>query len=102
MVDILSMNERSRRMALVRQRNTGPEVFVRRVLHKRGFRFRINQTHLPGSPDIVLPRWKTVVFVHGCFWHMHNCSLFKLPAKEWRRGQFLVPPNWYQPAGLQR
>jgi DNA mismatch endonuclease, patch repair protein len=84
MADILSARERSRRMALVRQRNTGPELWVRQILHRNGFRFRINQTRLPGSPDIVLSRWRTVVFVHGCFWHMHNCSLFKLPAT--RRG----------------
>ncbi|WP_183235821.1 DNA mismatch endonuclease Vsr [Bradyrhizobium sp. CIR18] len=80
MVDILTRDERSRRMALVRQKNTVPEIFVRHVLHQLGFRFRLNQTHLPGSPDIVLARWRTVVFVHGCFWHMHDCSLFKLPS----------------------
>ncbi|MVT52581.1 DNA mismatch endonuclease Vsr [Bradyrhizobium yuanmingense] len=78
-MDILTTAERSRRMASVRQRDTQPELIVRTILHKQGFRFRVNQRHLPGSPDIVLPRWRVVIFVHGCFWHMHKCSLFRLP-----------------------
>jgi len=59
-------------MSRVRSRNTKPELVVRSLLHRMGFRFRVNRGDLPGRPDIVLPRYKTVVFVHGCFWHRHT------------------------------
>lgn len=62
---------RSRNMAAIRGRDTSPELKVRRLLHRLGYRFRLHRRDLPGSPDIVLPRHKTVVFVHGCFWHRH-------------------------------
>lgn len=61
-----------RLMQNVRRSNTGGEVRVRKILHAMGLRFRLNQRSLPGSPDIVLARWRTVVFVHGCFWHRHE------------------------------
>lgn len=62
-------------MATVKNKNTKPEIQVRKVLFARGFRYRINDKRLPGSPDIVLPKYNTVVFVHGCFWHGHeNCT----------------------------
>lgn len=77
-LDPLSVTERSKLMARVRQKHTAPEMLVRRLLHRAGFRFTINgplNASLPGRPDIVLPRHKTVVFVHGCFWHRHkSCS----------------------------
>lgn len=59
-------------MARVRQKNTAPELVVRRVLHSLGLRFRLHDRRLAGSPDVVLPRWKIVIFVHGCFWHRHD------------------------------
>ena len=59
-------------MRAVRRKDTAPERVVRSALHRMGFRFRISKRDLPGSPDIVLPRWKTVIFVHGCFWHRHE------------------------------
>ena len=62
---------RSRNMAAIRGRNTSPELRVRSLLHGLGYRFRLHRRDLPGSPDIVLPRYRTVVFVHGCFWHRH-------------------------------
>lgn len=62
---------RSRIMRAVGQKHTAPEMTVRRVLHKLGYRFRVQRRELPGSPDIVLPKYKTVIFVHGCFWHRH-------------------------------
>jgi DNA mismatch endonuclease (patch repair protein) len=71
--DHLSPEDRSRNMAKVKQSNTAPEVLLRKMLHKAGFRFRKNVKNLPGKPDIVLPKYKTVIFVHGCFWHRHNC-----------------------------
>ncbi|WP_186030007.1 very short patch repair endonuclease [Burkholderia gladioli] len=91
MTDILAPEQRSLRMAAVRRINTGPELAVRRLLHGAGFRYRLNARQLPGSPDIVLPKWKIAVFVHGCFWHGHDCSLFKLPATrtEWWRAKIL-------------
>lgn len=63
---------RSHQMSLVRSKDTKPELVVRRLLHALGFRFRLHRRDLPGCPDIVLPRHKTVVFVHGCFWHQHD------------------------------
>jgi DNA mismatch endonuclease (patch repair protein) len=67
-------------MAAIRDRDTKPEKLIRSALHRNGFRFRLHSRVLPGRPDIVLPKYKTVVFVHGCFWHGHNCALFKWPA----------------------
>ena len=66
-------------MAAVRSRNTGPELTIRRALHARGFRYRLHDPSLPGKPDIVLRRFRAVVFVHGCFWHGHDCPLFRMP-----------------------
>lgn len=65
----------------IRSSNTQPELQVRKALHARGFRYRLNSKELPGRPDIVLPKWKAVIFVHGCFWHAHQgCRYFRIPA----------------------
>jgi DNA mismatch endonuclease (patch repair protein) len=78
--DIMTPAQRSRAMASVRNRDTYIERLVRSALHVRGFRFRNNVNDLPGRPDIVLRRYRTVVFVHGCFWHGHGkCNAAKLP-----------------------
>ena len=69
----------SDRMRRVRQRDTQPELLVRRRLHGLGYRYRLHRKDLPGVPDIVLPRYKAVVFVHGCFWHGHACARGRLP-----------------------
>jgi DNA mismatch endonuclease (patch repair protein) len=67
-------------MSGIGAKNTTPEITIRKLLHGAGYRFRIHVKNLPGKPDIVLKKYETVVFVHGCFWHGHeNCSLFKLP-----------------------
>ncbi|MDR1279980.1 MAG: very short patch repair endonuclease [Opitutaceae bacterium] len=81
MTDIVSKATRSRMMSGIRGENTKPEIRIRQLLHRDGFRFRLHGRDLPGRPDIVLPRYRAVVFVHGCFWHGHqeNCHLFKLP-----------------------
>lgn len=81
LMDITTPTEaRSRIMRSVKQKNTAPEIMVRSCLHRLGFRFRINRRDLPGSPDIVLPKWKAVIFVHGCFWHRHkDCSRTTTP-----------------------
>src|SRR5690554_2177634 len=78
--DIVNKQTRSRMMAGIRAKNTKPEMFVRSSLHRRGFRFRIHDKKLPGKPDIVLPKYRVIVNVHGCFWHLHRCHLFKWPA----------------------
>ena len=70
--DTLTTAERSRLMAKIRGKNTRPEIAVRSLLHRAGYRFRIHVSSLPGKPDIVLPKYRTVVFVHGCFWHRHK------------------------------
>lgn len=81
MVDIVDVSTRSRMMAGIKNRNTKPEILIRKLLHKKGFRFRLHVKDLPGKPDIVLPKYKALIFVNGCFWHGHiNCHLFKLPA----------------------
>ncbi len=80
-MDRLTPEKRSANMSAVRSQNTKPEIRVRSVLHRAGYRFRLHRRDLPGSPDIVLPRYQTVVFVHGCFWHGHDgCRRSKLPA----------------------
>ncbi|QWO99433.1 DNA mismatch endonuclease Vsr [Akkermansia muciniphila] len=68
-------------MSHVRNRDTRPEKIIRSILHKSGFRFRIQRKDLPGKPDIVLPKYKTIIFVHGCFWHQHEGCKKALPPK---------------------
>ncbi|CAN5612509.1 DNA mismatch endonuclease Vsr [soil metagenome] len=75
MVDSISVQRRSWNMSRIKGRNTKPEMLVRSFLHCRGYRFRLHQKNLPGKPDIVLRKYKTVIFVNGCFWHRHeNCA----------------------------
>lgn len=66
-------------MAGIQGKNTKPEMVVRRALHAAGFRYRLHFKGLPGKPDLVFPKYRTVIFVNGCFWHKHNCKLFKWP-----------------------
>lgn len=80
MVDRLTPDQRRLNMSRVRAKDTRPEMTVRRLLHSLGFRFRLHRRDLPGRPDIVLPRYRAAIFVHGCFWHGHDCSLFRMPA----------------------
>ena len=79
MTDIYSKNKRSQIMSKISGKETEPEVLVRKFLFRKGFRYRKNDKRYPGTPDIVLPKYKTVIFVHGCFWHGHNCRAGKLP-----------------------
>ena len=79
---------RSEMMAAVRSKDTRPEMLVRRLLHAQGYRYRLHRADLPGKPDIVLPSKRKVIFVHGCFWHVHGCSLSHIPrsnAHYWRK-----------------
>ncbi|SCB30732.1 very short patch repair endonuclease [Rhizobium multihospitium] len=79
-MDIVSSSKRSEMMAGIKGRNTRPEIAVRRIAHQLGLRFRLHRKDLPGSPDLVFPRHKTAVFVHGCYWHRHpGCRLAYSP-----------------------
>ncbi len=80
MADIVSAATRSRMMSGIRSVNTKPELQIRKALHREGFRYRIHVKGLPGNPDIVLPSWRAVIFVHGCFWHRHECGIFRWPS----------------------
>lgn len=79
MVDHVDSQKRSDIMRAVQTRNGRYELLVRSALHRLGYRFRLHGRDLPGTPDIVLPKWKTVVFVHGCYWHRHGCSKTTTP-----------------------
>ena len=80
MADTVDPEIRSRIMASVKQRDTGPEVRLRKALHRLGYRYKLNVKSLPGSPDLVFPRYKAVIFVHGCFWHAHGCKYSSVPS----------------------
>lgn len=80
MADVHDADTRSYNMSCVKSKNTKPEIWVRKYLFACGFRYRINVKKLPGTPDIVLPKYKTAIFVNGCFWHGHkNCRYFVIP-----------------------
>jgi DNA mismatch endonuclease, patch repair protein len=90
MADVHDKKTRSYNMSQIKGKNTKPEMLVRKFLHANGFRYRLHVKDLPGKPDIVLPKYKTVIFVHGCFWHGHeDCSKSTLPKTktEWWRNK---------------
>ena len=81
MTDTISAKKRSRNMSKIRSSDTKPEILVRSLLHRLGFRFRKNVKSLPGKPDIVLKKYKSIIFVHGCFWHQHkSCKRATMPS----------------------
>ena len=88
MADIKTPLARSKNMSAIKSKNTKPEIKIRKALFARRYRYRLHDKKLPGKPDIVLPKYKTVIFIHGCFWHGHeNCYLYKEPSsntKFWR------------------
>ena len=80
MADVHSKEIRSYNMSRIKGKNTKPEMLVRKFLHANGYRYKLHDKSLPGKPDIVLPKYKTVIFVHGCFWHGHsNCKYYVVP-----------------------
>ena len=88
MPDIVDSKTRSRMMAGIRGKNTQPEIMIRRGLHARGFRFQLHDKRLPGKPDMVFPGCRAVILVNGCFWHGHDCHLFRWPSSRvefWRQ-----------------
>jgi DNA mismatch endonuclease (patch repair protein) len=80
MTDVHTKAQRSKNMSAIRSKDTRPEMLIRRGLHQRGFRYSLHHRKLPGHPDLVLKKHNAVVFIHGCFWHGHDCPLFKWPA----------------------
>lgn len=94
MPDILTPPQRSRVMARIRSRDTKPEQLIRQALHREGFRYVLNDRRLPGRPDLVFPRHRAVILVHGCFWHGHDCHLYRLPGTR--------PEFWREKIGRNR
>lgn len=80
MVDIVSKEQRSQMMSGIRAKNTKPELVIRKNLFAEGFRYKLHDQKLPGKPDLVFPKFKTVIFINGCFWHGHDCDLFRMPS----------------------
>lgn len=91
MADVVSKAKRSEMMSGIRGKNTKPEIMIRGALHRAGFRFRLHTDRLPGKPDLILPKYRAAVLVNGCFWHGHDCHLFKWPStkKEFWRDKIL-------------
>ena len=75
MVDVLTKSQRQYCMSRIRGKDTKPEMIVRRLIHAMGYRYRLHRRDLPGCPDVVFPGRRMIIFVHGCFWHRHNCRL---------------------------
>jgi DNA mismatch endonuclease (patch repair protein) len=80
MADVLTPAQRQLNMSRIKGKDTKPEMLIRRGLHARGLRYRLHDRSLAGRPDLVFPKYRTAVFIHGCFWHAHGCALSKLPA----------------------
>jgi DNA mismatch endonuclease (patch repair protein) len=80
MTDTVSKRERSRIMAAVKSKDTTPELFVRRLVHSLGYRYRLHVRSLPGTPDLVFPRLRKIINVNGCFWHLHECPRCRVPS----------------------
>lgn len=79
-MDVHDKETRSRNMKAIKSRDTKPEMIVRQLLHHHGYRYSISPARLPGKPDIWLAKWNTAIFINGCFWHKHDCDIFRLPA----------------------
>lgn len=79
-MDVHDRETRSRNMRAIKNKDTKPELIVRHLLHRNGFRYRIAPNYLPGKPDLWLAKWRAAIFINGCFWHGHDCALFRLPS----------------------
>ena len=87
MVDVVDKATRSRMMSGIRSKDTKPERIIRSLLHRMGYRFRLHSSRVPGHPDILLPKYRAAIHIHGCFWHGHDCGLYRLPgtrSKFWK------------------
>ena len=96
MADTVTPEVRSRMMSGIRSKDTRQEVVIRKALHTAGFRYRLHRRDLPGTPDITLPRYCAVIFVHGCFWHGHDCPLFRLPSTNSARWATKIAGNQHR------
>lgn len=92
-MDVLTPEQRRLNMSRIKGRDTAPEMIIRRALHARGFRYRLHDKRLPGRPDLVFPKHHAVIFIHGCFWHGHDCHLFKWPATRREFWQHKIEQN---------
>lgn len=101
MADIVDQQTRSRMMSGIRAKDTKGELLIRSGLHELGFRFRLHATNLPGTPDLVLPRFRAAIFVHGCFWHGHDCHLFKMPSTRREFWQAKIARNVDRDCGVR-
>ena len=97
-MDTLSPEQRSRNMSKVRGKDTSLELKVRSLLHRLGYRFRLHRRDLPGTPDLVFPSRKSVIFVHGCFWHGHSCTRAALPSSNRQFWETKISRNQYRDA----
>ena len=96
MADRLTKEQRHKNMSAIRGKNTKPEIIVRKYLFSKGFRYRLNHARLPGHPDIVLRKYRTVIFVNGCFWHGHSgCKYFVLPKTNTEFWENKISPNLF-------
>lgn len=102
MVDVHEPAIRSRNMAAIRAKDTQPELLLRRALFAHGFRYRLHDRRLPGRPDLVLPKYRAVIFVHGCFFHGHECSTFRWPASREQFWRLKIEGNRARDAAVQR
>ena len=93
MTDVVDKKTRSRMMSGIRGKNTRPELIIRKALYSRGFRYKLHDKKLPGKPDLVFPEYYSVMFIHGCFWHGHNCHLFKWPSTHPKFWQIKINRN---------
>lgn len=92
-MDTITKSERSLLMSRIRSKDTRPELVVRSILHRCGYRFRLHRKDLPGRPDIVLPRHRKIILVHGCFWHGHTCRLASKPKSNKRYWNLKIQTN---------
>ena len=93
MADVHDRATRSRNMRAIKNKNTKPEMLIRKALHREGFRYKLHQTDLPGKPDLVFPKYHAVIQVHGCFWHAHGCHLSKIPDTDEARWRAKLESN---------
>lgn len=102
-MDILNKEQRHRNMVAIRSKNTKPEILVRNFLFSRGFRYRLNHPRLPGKPDIVLRKYKTCIFINGCFWHGHDaCKYFVMPKTRTEFWQAKIERNKERDSEIKR